>query len=210
MQVLAQVLGGVEATRTASWDEALAIPTEDAAVVSLRINQIIAHESGVADTADPLGGSWYVESLTDRMVGVINDEVAAIDELGGALTAATNGYYAERLAEGAYSQQVALERGDRVVVGVNKYRDESNVSYQRFTIDEESEARQRSRLEAFRAERSEKALEHALANLHAACLSDENIMPSVRRAVKANATLGEISNVWRSAFGRHKEQLAYL
>lgn len=206
LQALAQILGGVEATRTASWDEAFAIPTEEAAALSLRINQIIGHETGIADTTDPLGGSFYVEQLTERIYRFIRDEVDKIDELGGALVAATNGYYAEALAQGAYEQQCALDAGERIVVGVNAYRQDEKVAYKRFTVDEEAEQRQVERVKLARESREHDRVQSALADLVDACAGSDNVMPAVMAAVQIGATVGEISDVWRGVFGQYTEQ----
>lgn len=206
LQALAQVLGGVEATRTASWDEALAIPTEEAAALSLRINQIIGHETGIADTTDPLGGSFYVEELTERIYGFIHDEVAKVDDMGGALVAATNGYYADELARGAYEQQRALDAGDRVIVGVNAYQRDEEVKHKRFTVDEEAERRQIDRVKTARDARDGDRVDATLGDLRDACDGDDNVMPAVLAAVGAGATVGEISDVWRAVFGEYEEQ----
>ncbi len=206
LQALAQILGGVEATRTASWDEALAIPTEEAAALSLRINQIIAHETGVGDTTDPLGGSFYVEQLTDRIYRFIRDQVDEVDAMGGALVAATNGYYADALAQGAYEQQRALDAGDRIIVGVNAYQQDERVTHKRFTHDEKSEQRQLDRLKRARDDRDAQALDRALADLRDVCSGTENVMPATVAAVQAGATVGEIAGVWREVFGEYHEE----
>jgi methylmalonyl-CoA mutase, N-terminal domain len=210
LQALAQVLGGVEATRTASWDEALAIPTEEAAALSLRINQIIGHETGIADTTDPLGGSFYVEELTERIYRFISDEIKKIDNMGGALLAATNGYYADELANGAYRQQQALEAGERVIVGVNAYRQDEDLKHKRFTVDIESEQRQIDRLKLDREGRDEVRLRESLSDLRDACAGTDNVMPAVLAAVQSGATVGEVSDVWRETFGEYDERTVYV
>jgi methylmalonyl-CoA mutase N-terminal domain/subunit len=210
LQVLAQVLGGVEATRTASWDEALAIPTEEAAVLSLRINQVIAHETGVAATTDPLGGSFYVEALTERIARVIGEELEKIDAMGGALEAVHSGYYAKALSKGAYEQQCALERNERVVVGVNRYQQEQQIAYPRFKTDETSEARQVARLRRHRQTRDGAAAQAALAAMRVVCGTSENVVPSVVAAVDAGATIGEIAAVWRETFGEFAATNVYF
>lgn len=207
LQALAQILGGVEATRTASWDEALAIPSEDAAALSLRINQIIAHETGIADVTDPLGGSYYVEHLTDRIYRVIIDEIEKVDAMGGALTAATNGYYADALARGAYEQQRELDSGKRVIVGVNRYVQDDEPKHERFRLDETSEQRKIRDLQRQRESRDESDVQRALTEVGAACSSDHNVVPSVLQAVQAGATVGEIADVWRQVFGEYQESM---
>lgn len=210
LQALAQILGGVEATRTASWDEALAIPTEAAAALSLRINQIIAHETGIADTTDPLGGSFYIEQLTDRIFRFVLDEVEKVESMGGALVAATNGYYADALALGAYEQQRTLDAGERIVVGVNAYETAEDISYGRFTVDQKTERQQVDRLRRFRESRDTEALEAAINNVRDACYSIDNVMPAIIEAVQVGASVGEIAGVWREVFGEHREQIAFL
>ncbi|CCG05169.1 acyl-CoA mutase large subunit family protein [Blastococcus saxobsidens] len=210
LQALAQILGGVEATRTASFDEALGIPTEEAAKTSLRINQIMAYETGIPDTTDPLGGSFYVETLTGQMAQGMVAELDKIEEMGGALGAVESGYYAQALAAGAYQQQVALDEGDRVIVGVNKYRSEEPRPYPRFTGDEQSEQRQCERLSRLRAARDADRCRKALEDLRDACAGTDNVMPAVHAAVGADCTVGEISGVWRAVFGEHHETRSVL
>ena len=203
LQALAQVLGGAEATRTASWDEALAIPTEAAAALSLRINQIIAHETGIPDVTDPLGGSFYVEMLTDRIYRVIRQEIQEVDGLGGAIAAASSGYYAKALAQGAYEQQRDLDAGRRVIVGINRYKQDETVAYPRFKVNAEAEKRKIADLTAYRANRPLEPVQSALADLKDVCGSNDNVMPAVIAAVKSGATVGEICDVWREVFGEH-------
>ena len=174
-------------------------------MLSLRINQIVAHESGIAATTDPLGGAYYVEDLTDRIHAVIMDQVEKIDQMGGALGAVRSGYYAESLAEGAYREQRELDRGDRTVVGVNAYVQEEKVDYPRFRVDEAGEARQVSRLRDVKARRDSARVRDALEGVGDACRGDENVVPSVVEAVRLGATVGEICQVWREQFGVHTE-----
>lgn len=201
LQVLAQVLGGVDAGRTASWDEALAIPTEGAAVTSLRINQIIGFESGVALTSDPLGGSYYVEWLTDRTYRAIIAEFNKIESMGGALAAVHNGYVASRLADGAYAEQTAVESGEQVVVGVNRFQSDETLRYPRFRVDESAQQRKANAVRAARTARDASRVAETLKSLEQACSSDINSMPAVIAAVDAGATIGEIAGVWRLVFG---------
>lgn len=210
LQALSQILGGVEATRTASWDEALGIPTEDAAKTSLRINQIIAYETGVPDTTDPLGGSSYLEALTADMSARVFDEIKKIDGMGGALGAVASGYYAQCLADGAYAQQVALDRGERIVVGINKWHSEEAAPYPRFLHDDSSEQRQRDRVEQARRLRDDGACSRSLQDLRDACSGTDNVMPAVMAAVGAGGTIGEIADVWREVFGEHQESRSVL
>lgn len=210
LQVLAQILGGCEGTRTASWDEALALPTEDAAITSLRINQIVGYETGIPDTTDPLGGSYYVEALTDRIVNVIMEEVGRIDAMGGMLAAIRNRYLQEDIAETAYRQQREFDAGERIVVGVNRYRSEETVAHPRFKLNEAAERRQLDLLAGHHTSRDGQAVRAALANLVEVCKGEDNVMPAVMQAVDAGATLGEITGVWREVFGEHREDWVAL
>ncbi len=210
LQALAQILGGCEATRTASYDEALSIPREEAAAISLRINQIIAHETGVASTTDPLAGSFYVEALTQQIHDVIFEQIALIDDMGGALGATENGYYAEALATGAYDDQKAFDSGERVVVGVNKYVQDEPSPHPRFKNEVDSESAQTRRVQDHRASRDELALQRGLRELREACGGEGNVMPAVIGAVEAGATVGEIADVWREAFGDFRDQGSVL
>ena len=210
LQALAQVLGGAEATRTASWDEALAIPTEAAAALSLRINQIIALETGIPDVTDPLGGSYYVEMLTDRIYGVIRREIQSVDDMGGAIAAASMGYYAEALAQGAYEQQRELDAGRRVIVGVNRYQQEESTAYPRFKVNKEAEKRKVGDLITYRAGRSSAPVQRSLSELAEVCGSDDNVVPAVIAAVQTGATVGEICDVWREVFGEHVDTAAAI
>lgn len=206
LQALAQILGGCEQTRTASFDEALGIPTEEAATVSIRLNQIIAHETGVPHTVDPLGGSYYVESLTAEFERRVWDYIEKIDEMGGAVEAAKEGYFQKELAEGAHREQQAIERGDNVIVGVNAFRDDNGREYPAFVVDRSAAQRQVARLQQLRQERDQSAVDAALANLRVVCESKENVVPAVLEAVKAYATVGEIADVWRDVFSEYMPQ----
>jgi methylmalonyl-CoA mutase, N-terminal domain len=201
MQILAQVLGGCEQTRTASFDEALGIPTELAARTSIRANQIIANETGVPFTVDPLGGSYYVETLTKQFEERIWETIERVDELGGAVEATRQGFFQTAIADGAYRDQVAMENGDKVVVGVNAYQVDEQTPIPVFELDETTIDRQLGRLRRIREDRDGIATSTAMDELRAACASDENVMPAVLNCVRAYATTGEIARVWRDAFG---------
>lgn len=203
LQILAQVLGGCEQTRTASFDEALGIPTELAARTSIRANQIIAHETGVPYTVDPLGGSYYVESLTKDFEDRIWEIIGIVDELGGAVEATKKGWFQNHIAEGAYKVQMGLETGEEIVVGVNDFQVEEDAAMAVFELDDDAIARQIERVEQTRATRNAAGVESALARLRDVCASDENVMPAVIECVKAYATTGEISDVWRAVYGNY-------
>jgi methylmalonyl-CoA mutase, N-terminal domain len=209
--VLAQVFGGVQQTRTACYDEALAIPTEEAVKLSLRTNQIIAYETGVADTVDPLGGSYYLECLTAHMYQEVRDMLRTVEELGGAIAAVESGYFSSRLAAGAYRQQQELEGGERRIVGVNCYiEDEEDLSINVFKVDPGAAERQRERLTGAKRARSQAAVNAALGDLRSAAQAGTNSVPSVLEAVRAGATIGEICDVWREVFGEWRATTTLL
>jgi methylmalonyl-CoA mutase N-terminal domain/subunit len=201
LQVLAQILGGCEQTRTASFDEALAIPTQEAARTSLRTNQIVAHETGIPYTVDPLGGSYYIEALTSDFEREIEDVIARVDELGGAIAATAAGYFQQEIAEGAYRDQVAVETGESTIVGVNAFKVDEEVQLPTFELKEDVVERQLARLTEVRRTRDGAAVAAALSRLEDVCRSDDNMMPAVLDCVRAYATTGEIADVWRKVFG---------
>ena len=210
LQILAQVLGGCEQTRTASFDEALGIPTELAARTSIRANQVIQYETGVPLTTDPLGGSYYVESLTDEFRKLIWEEIAKVDEMGGAIQAAKDGYFQEQLADGAYRDQVAIDSGEKVIVGVNRFQIDEEPPLPTFELDETAIERQVARLAQTRAERDSTAVQAALEKLRRVCATDENVMPAVLECVEVYATTGEVAQVWRDVFGDYRPETMRL
>jgi methylmalonyl-CoA mutase, N-terminal domain len=205
LQALAQVLGGVAATRTASWDEALGIPTEGAAKTSLRINQIMAYETGIPDVTDPLGGSYYLETLTAQMVDSMREEIEKIVAMGGAIAAVESGYYADKLAGGAYQQQRDLDSGKRSVIGINRWAEPEPAAHPRFAQKDDPERRQVQRLRAARENRDAERCQRALEDVRDACRGTGNVMPAMLVAADAGCTLGEVANVWRAVFGEYRE-----
>jgi methylmalonyl-CoA mutase N-terminal domain/subunit len=203
LQILAQILGGCEQTRTASFDEALGIPTELAARTSIRANQIVAQETGIPYTADPLGGSYYLECLTKEFERQIEAVIERVDELGGAVAATEAGYFQEKLAEGAYQDQLAVESGEKVIVGVNAYQVDEEPETPVFELDETIVERQIGKLGALRDSRDTAAVEAALSRLREVCDEGGNTVPAVLECVKAYATTGEVADVWRAAFGEY-------
>ncbi|MGE0314446.1 MAG: methylmalonyl-CoA mutase [Lautropia sp.] len=203
LQALAQILGGCEQTRTASFDEALGIPTQEAARTSIRANQIIGYESGIPDTVDPLGGSYYVEALTSEFERRIDETVREVDAMGGALEAVRKGWFQKALAQGAYREQCAVERGDQVIVGVNRFQSDEPDPIPTFKHDPTVTDRQIAKLQAMRAKRDGAKVERTLARLRADCASGTNVMPAVLECVKAYVTIGEIGQVWREVFGEY-------
>jgi methylmalonyl-CoA mutase, N-terminal domain len=205
VQALAAILGGAQSLHTNSRDEALALPTQESARLALRTQQILAHEAGVTETPDPLGGSYYVESLTTALEEAANAYLEEITAMGGTLAAIEGGFQQRQIQESAYRVQQEIERGDRVVVGVNRFRDEVSTSPPLQRIDPEGERRQVEGLHRVRAERDPAVWEAALRRLEDAARGDDNVLPAMIEAVKAYATVGEISNRLRIAWGEHRE-----
>jgi methylmalonyl-CoA mutase N-terminal domain/subunit len=204
LQALAAVMGGTQSLHTNSLDEAWALPTEFAATLALRTQQIIAHESGVTNTADPLGGSYFVEALTDEVERGAWDYIEKIDALGGMVAAIERGFPQREIAEAAYRYQVAVDRKEKIVVGVNDYAAKEK-PLDILQIDETVAHRQGDRLRKLRADRSNAEVERRLSALRKAAAGTENLMPYLFEAVKAYATLGEICDTMREAFGVYEE-----
>ncbi len=207
IQGLAAVLGGAQSLHTNSWDEALALPSEEAARIALRTQQIIAYETGVADAIDPLGGSFHLEALTDALETKANDYLAKIDALGGMVRAIEKGYPQEEIQSAAYTAQKSLEDGSSVVVGVNKFEVKEPAIKGLLKVDGSVEESQLAGLKALKAERSTAAVTSSLDALKKAAPTEENLIPLILTSVKSCATLGEISNVLRDCFGEHRENV---
>jgi len=204
LQALAAVLGGTQSLHTNSLDEAWALPTEFAATIALRTQQIIAHETGVTNTVDPLGGSYFVESLTNEVERGAWDYIEKIDALGGMVAAIERGYPQREIAEASYRYQVALDKKEKIMVGVNDYVAQEK-PLEILQIDETVAHRQAERLAKLRAERSSDAVARQLAALRKASKTNENLMPFILDAVKSYATLGEICDAMRDTFGTYEE-----
>jgi methylmalonyl-CoA mutase N-terminal domain/subunit len=205
LQALAAVLGGAQSLHTNSRDEALALPTEESVRLALRTQQILAYEAGVTETPDPLAGSYFVESLTDELEAVAWAYLEEIDGLGGTLAALEGGFQQRQIQESAYRTQRAVDAGEQVVVGVNRFRDESSTTPPTQKIDPEGERRQVEGLRRVRAERDPAAWKASLDRLDDAARGDQNLMPVLIEAVKAYATVGEIADHLRDAWGVHRE-----
>ncbi len=203
VQALAAVCGGTQSLHTNARDEALGLPTEEAARLALRTQQILAHESGVADTADPLGGSWAIEALTDEIAAAALDYIERIDEMGGALRAVERDFQQQEIGEAAYRHQRAVEDGGTLVVGVNLQRAEEEPPTKVLEIDPAAERRQVERLAEMRRRRDAGRLTAALAAVEQAAGGDDNLMPPILDAVRAEATVGEIADALRQVFGEH-------
>lgn len=206
IQALAGVLGGTQSLHTDSYDEALALPTDRAALIALRTQQIIAEETGVANTVDPLGGSWFVEALTNKMEQGALDYFAKIDAMGGMVEAIEKGFPQREIQDSAYRYQKAVERGEQTIVGVNKYEmAEEPAQIPILTIDESVRQHQLERLDDTKAKRDSGAVANALEKLRSVARSHENTMPATIEAVRAYATLGEICSALRDIYGVYEE-----
>ncbi|MBC7225460.1 MAG: methylmalonyl-CoA mutase, partial [Anaerolineae bacterium] len=206
IQALAAVLGGTQSLHTNSRDEALSLPTEESVQIALRTQQIIAHESGVADTVDPLAGSYYVEHLTDEIERRVRAYLDRIEALGGALRAIELGFIQQEIQESAYRYQKAVEEGEQIIVGVNEYVVPEEHRPRLLKVDPAVGERQRARLAALRARRDSEAVSRCLAALEEAARGTENLMPHFLRCVEAYATLGEICGVLRKVFGEYRPE----
>jgi methylmalonyl-CoA mutase N-terminal domain/subunit len=204
LEALAAVLGGTQSLHTNSYDEALALPSERAATIALRTQQILSHESGVADTADPLGGSWYVEALTDEIEARAREYIEKIDAMGGAVEAIESGWMKREIEEAAYRIAQALESSERVVVGLNRFTGGDEEAMELHDLDPELERRQVERLKQVRARRDQAAVDAALEALDAAARGTKNLLYPMKDALAAYATLGEVSDTLRRVFGEHR------
>lgn len=205
LQALAAVLGGCQSLHTNSFDEALCLPTEKAVRIALRTQQIIAEESGVTDVVDPLGGSYYLEWLTDRIEEEAMKYIEKIDEMGGMVKAIESGYVQREIQKSAYEKQKAIDKGEITVVGVNKYQIEEEVQIDLLRVDKAVVEKQIKKLQEFRKNRDIKKVEEVLSDLRVVAeREDENLMPYVLKAVKARATLGEITDALRDVFGEFR------
>lgn len=204
IQALAAVLGGTQSLHTNSRDEALALPTEDSARIALRTQQIIAYESGVTDTVDPLAGSYFVEYLTDQIEERVLQYLSKIEDIGGAVAAVEQGYMQREIHDKAYQTQKAIEKDEMIVVGVNKFRIEGEKQPELLRVDASLGEKQKEKLSALRARRDRALVQESLENLKTACESTENLMPYILACVKSYATIGEICNVMREVFGEYQ------
>src|SRR2546425_994796 len=205
IQALAGVLGGTQSLHTDAYDEALALPTDRAALIALRTQQIIAEETGVVNTVDPLGGSYFVEAITEKMERVALEYFEKIDSMGGMVAAIEKGFPQREIQDSAYQYQKAVERGDQVIVGVNKYAIEDEAQIPTLVIDESVREHQIERLERTRSRRDAGAVANALEKLKLAARNAENTMPATIEAVRAYATLGEICSALRDVYGIYEE-----
>ena len=209
LQALAAVLGGTQSLHTNSMDEALALPSEKAVRIALRTQQIIAEESGVTNTVDPLGGSYYIEWLTSKMEEETYRYFDKVDALGGVIPAIEKGFFQREIAESAYRYQKEVDENERIIVGVNQYKLDEDLSIPLLKMDEKGEERQFQRLKKLRNERDNQKVQNHLSELRKAAAGEENLMPFILRCVHSYATLGETCDVLREVFGEYKEQAIY-
>jgi methylmalonyl-CoA mutase N-terminal domain/subunit len=207
IQALAAVLGGCQSLHTNSLDEALALPTEDAALIALRTQQIIAHETGVANTIDPVAGSYAIETLTNEIEDGALTYIEKIDAMGGMLKAIESGFVQAEIQKAAYAFQRAVEKKEQVVVGVNDFIAEEERDIPTLRVDAEIERTQVERLLALRAKRDAARTQSALAELARRAATTENLLPAILAAVEAYATVGEISDTLRRIFGEYQESV---
>ena len=203
-QALSAVLGGTQSLHTNSYDEALGLPTQDAATLALRTQQILAEETSVTATADPLAGSYFVERLTDELEARAREWLARVEERGGAVAAIESGFVQNAIAENAFGLEVSRQRGEDVVIGVNHYVEEQEVDISVQRIDDEAVSRQSERVRAYKGEQDRAAVDAALAEVRAVASATGNLLPPMREALRAGATLGQVCAVLRSVFGEYR------
>lgn len=204
LQALSAVLGGTQSLHTNGYDEALSLPTQEAATIALRTQQVIANESGVTMTVDPLGGSYFVEHLTNEVERMALEYISRIDEMGGAVKAIESGFIQREIANSAYKYQKDIDEGDKVIVGLNKYQTEEPPFDKHFKIDDSIREVQMNSLRQLRSERNNDAVRTSLSSLSEAARGDSNLMPHIIHAVEQYATLGEIADVLREVFGEYE------
>ncbi len=204
VQALAAVLGGTQSLHTNGYDEAIGLPTEEAARIALRTQQVIGYESGVVDTPDPLAGSYFVESLTDEIERRAWEYIERIDALGGAVAAIEAGYQMDEIDQAAYEYTKSIDDGERVIVGLNRFRLDDEPEPVPFPTDPALESGQRERLAAFKADRDVDAMHARLDEVRAAARGTQNLLEPMKEALRANATLGEVSDALRDVFGVYR------
>jgi len=205
LQALAAVFGGCQSLHTNSMDETLALPTEKSVMIALRTQQIIANESGVTNTVDPLGGSYFVETLTNKLENDAMEIIHKIDEMGGMVKAIKNGYPMRSIAEASRHYQHQVERNQKDIVGLNKYTLDTEPPIETLKIDPEVEMKQVQLLKQLRTKRDATVCEKVIEKLHHSCKNNENIMPALIDCAHAYCTIGEIANVLRKEFGEYKD-----
>jgi methylmalonyl-CoA mutase, N-terminal domain len=210
-EALAAVLGGCQSLHTNSRDEALALPTEESVKIALRTQHIIAAETGVSKTVDPMGGSYYIEYLTAKIEEEVNEYLKKIERMGGALIAVEKGFFQEEIRNNAYQLKKEIDENKRIIVGVNKYQDEQDVEPKINRIDPLMEQKQLANLKEFKSNRDKSRVDQALSQLQKAAEKDDdnNLMPHIINAVKSYSTLGEISSTLRTVFGKYEPKISF-
>jgi methylmalonyl-CoA mutase N-terminal domain/subunit len=206
VQALSAVCGGAQSIHTNAFDEALALPTERSARIALRTQQILAHEAGGTDTADPLGGSYFIEELTNELERAASNVIDRVDELGGAVAAIEQGFVQQEIEQAAFAYTQQVEAGERVIVGVNRYAEEESESIELHRLDPEAERRQLERTVRVRAERNAEEAAAAVESVRETARGEANLLPPMREALRARCTIGEICNVLRDEFGMYDAQ----
>jgi methylmalonyl-CoA mutase N-terminal domain/subunit len=206
LAALAYVLGGVQFLQNASYDEVLGTPTQNAAKIAVRTQQILAHELGITNTVDSLGGSYFIETLTAQFEKEIKTAFAAVEERGGAIAAIEQGYYTACISEGASRRQRAFEKGERVSIGVNKYRSETQIPSGAFRIDPGIEKQQVKQLRKTKEQRNNKAVSETLQYVREVAQGEGNLVPPVLEAMSAYAIVGEICDIFRQVFGEYQHR----
>jgi methylmalonyl-CoA mutase N-terminal domain/subunit len=201
---MAAVLGGTQSLHTNSKDEALALPSQEAAKIALRTQQIIGYESGITKTVDPMAGSYYIESLCDEIEEQVWDYLKKIDKMGGALKAIEKGFFQSEIRQNAYRLKKEVDDNERTLVGVNKFSEESEKKHDLLRIDDSLGKKQEKAIKQIRKSRDNKKTEYALSKMQKASETDENLMPFILDSVLAYATTGEISNTFREVFGEYR------
>jgi methylmalonyl-CoA mutase N-terminal domain/subunit len=204
IQAMAAVLGGTQSLHTNGYDEALALPTEEAAKIAIRTQQILAYESGIPETVDPLGGSYFIENLTDEIEQKALEYIKTIDAMGGSVKAIEEGYIQREIAQSAYKYQNDIASGDKVIVGINKFTSEEKPLINLLKVDDAIRAFQIDKLNKVKAERDNNKVVQSLAKLKNNAMGTANLMPAILEAVECYASLGEIANTLREVFGEYK------
>jgi len=203
IQAMSAVLGGTQSLHTNSRDEALALPTDAAAKLALRTQQIIAHESGIANHPDPLGGSYLIEKLTDQLEAEANAIIADIEAMGGAVEAIDKGWIQNEISRSAYEYQIKIDTNEQIIVGVNKYESDEEDETELLSINQEAVEVQKKRVVDFKIKRNNDHVQNRLNDLQSAAANEENLMPAIIECVKHDCTLGEIADILRAVFGEY-------
>ena len=206
VQALSAICGGAQSIHTNGFDEALALPTENSVRIALRTQQILAHEAGGTDTADPLGGSYFIEELTSELEQRARELIERVDELGGAVAAVEHGFVQQEIEQAAFAYTQQVEAGEKVIVGVNKYSEQESEQIELHHLDPEAERRQLERTARVRAERNSEEAAAALERVRDTARGEANLLPPMREALRARCTVGEICNVLREEFGTFDSQ----